>query len=340
MVYFQLGKTTPVNYISIKKMASFRASDAALATPTFIDNIKPGFPFGQPFPVFQQFRRGTLNVSSTRITKYEPGMLIIPDHEVQTGKWLYYVLGGCATTGPVSSVYTHAITEAATLPFLGIHCEMEHETDANSERVDLLGSSIQDYKFSWSQDNPAMQSLGIIVAKDVTGSDIGRPTGADAIGFAKAGYNTVTFEYNGSDAGCTVWGGSINIRNYLEYRKVADVYATESLFNKREYTINLDISLSDDILLDIPDDPESYTGAITLVVKSNFTATHYNQFTFSSLQLDPNSVRGHKIDEDEFFWRGTITLRNCGAIASIPQAAGTLAIEAKDALTIAEYEVS
>jgi len=320
-------------------MASFRASDAALTAPTFIDHIKPGFSFGQPFPEYQQSRRGTLNVSSTDITKYNPGMLMIPSHAVQTGKWLYYLLGACSTTGD-GDPYTHAITEAATLPYLGIHCEMEHATDANSERVDLLGCSIQDYTVTWGQETPAMQSLGIIVAKDVTGSDIGRPTGADALGYSQAGYNTVTFEYNSADAGATVWGGSIRVRNILEYRKVADVYATESLFSARYYDIDLDLSLSDDILLDMPDNPESYVGAITLVVKNNITATHYNQFTFSSLQLDPNSVRGRKIDEDEFFWRGTVSLHNCGAIASIPQAAGTCAIEVKDALTIADYEVS
>ncbi|MCP4585303.1 hypothetical protein [Pseudoalteromonas sp.] len=334
MVYYYARRTTPANYISFKKTATFRNADTALASPIALDQTGVHQEFGEPIPIIKNLYFGGRNVNENICVGYNPGVLRFPEADAKSFKLWYQALGACATTGS----YTHAITESDTLPFFGAHCELEHATDADSQRRDLLGLQCQRASVNWSQESPTSQSFEFLVAKAIAGSDIARPTGMDNRGAYQAGAATTTFEYNSSGIECTVLGGNITLTNHLKYQKVNDVYSTECVVLHREYDITLNVFSSGDSLFDIPKEPEDYAGAITLVQKIyKNTTSDYGQWTFDNLWMEP--VHAVKISEGDYIWAAQLRLHNAGSNVGAGTV-GTLAMEVKDDLTIADYEVS
>jgi hypothetical protein len=91
------------------------------------------------------------------------------------GRWIYYALGTVTTTG-VSAPYTHTITAGNTLPSCVLHTELEHSTEVESIRRDLLGCTVKSWEMSIEEKEKITQDVGLIVASSVTAADVAKPT--------------------------------------------------------------------------------------------------------------------------------------------------------------------
>lgn len=338
MVYYKLGrKTTPVNYFGLAKLPTFRNGDTAVTAGLLlgIDRCDAEVQYSEPTPKIEETHH---DISSyyTDVVGYDQGNLVIPEHYVKSGKWWYYVVGSCTT---VSNTYeTHTFNEAGSQPYLGLHCEMEHETTAYNKMVDLLGVTIESARFSWSQDRPAMQSFTCTVSKGKSAGNLARDTSLDFKKNFMPGKFSAVLEYAGTSLNFTIRDGSINYTKTFEYGKAADELVTEANLMSRDYEINLGGLASKNTVFTVPDEPNDYSSnCITLdikFIKGASTTGDNIRFSFNNLRLD--KVMGVKIADSDYYWKGNLLFHNCGARTGVT--AGKCVMTVIDDLTKNHYE--
>lgn len=340
MTYYYLRQKTPVNYIALAKLASFRASDTAISSTriTAMDRIPPRTVFTEPSPTVEDIWSDGRNLKYSDVTGYNAGRLAIPSHNMKSLKLWYYTIGNCTTTGTAGN-YSHTLTEADTLPNLGFQTELEHATTAYNHIRCLLGVVNVDSTLTFGQDEPVTHAHNYMVSFAVDGNNLTRPTALDYKGNYLPGNFVATLQYNSTTTNFTILSGSIKVKNAVELIKSNSLYATEAIFNHRDYEISLDGLLTQQTLLDIPDDPADYSSSkITLDFKTYrgaSSANDFGRFSFNSLRMD--KLVAEKIDESEFRWKASIVLHNAGARNS-STSAGTLVMKAEDDLSKKHYE--
>lgn len=340
ITYFFLKQTTPVNYIALAKLPSFRNSDAAISSTriTAMDRIPPRVEFTEPSPTVEDIWASGRNVKYSDVTGYNTGKLTIPSHNMKTGKLWYYTVGSCTTNG-VAGNYSHVLSEADTLPFLGFHAEMEHATTANNQLRDLLGVFNKDSTLEFGQESPAIQSHNYEVSYAVSASNVTRPTSLDYKGNYLPGQFVATLQYNSTTTNFAILSGSINVKNTVEPDKSNSTHPTSITPLKRQYEIKLDGLLTKPTLLNIPENPADYSSKkITLAFKTYkgaSSADGFVQFSFTSLRMD--KLMSEKIDESMYRWKASITLHNAGARNS-STSAGKLTMKIEDDLSKDHYE--
>ena len=153
------------------------------------------------------------------------------------------------------------------------------------------------------------------------------------------GQFVATLQYNSTATNFTILSGSIQVKNTVEPDKSNSTHPTSITPLKREYEIKLDGVLTQQTLLDIPEDPASYSSKkITLAFKTYKGASSTNdfvQFSFTSLRMD--KLMAEKIDESMYRWKASITLHNAGARNS-STSAGKLTMKIEDELSANHYE--
>jgi hypothetical protein len=340
ITYYYLKESTPVNYLALAKLPSFRNSDAAISSTriTAMDRIPPRVEFTEPSPIIEQIWTNGRNVGYRDTVGYRNGKLSIPTHNVKSGKMWYYVVGSCTTNG-VAGAYSHVITEADTVPFLGFHGELEHATTAYNHLRDLLGCVVMSATLEFGQDTPARISYEVEVAYSVSASNVARPTSHDFKGNYLPGQFVYTLQYNSTATNFTILNGTITVKNTFEFDRANSTHPTSVTPSRREYEINLDGLLTQDTLFGIPEDPADYSSSkITLdfkIYKGASSTTDYQQFSFSSLEMD--KLMAEKIDESMYRLKAPIVLHNAGARnSSTPR--GTLTMKIQDDLSANHYE--
>ncbi len=340
MTYYYLRQKTPVNYIALAELASFRASDTAISSTriTAMDRIPPQTVFTEPSPTIEDIWSDGRNPKYSDVTGYSPGRLSIPTHPMKSMKLWYYTIGSSSTSG-VAGAYSHTMQEADTFPPLGFHTELEHKTTANNYLRDLLGVVNADSILTFGQDAPVMQSHNYQVSFAMSGNNVTRPTSLDYKGNYLPGNFVASLIYDSTSTNFTILSGTIKVKNTVELIKSNSVFPTEVIPLHREYDISLDGLLTKPTLLTIPDDPKDYSSKkLTFAFKTYrgaSSASDFGRFSFTSLRRD--KLMSEKIDEDEFRWKASVVLHNTGA-RNTTTSAGTMLIKAEDDLSGKHYE--
>jgi hypothetical protein len=340
ITYYFLKQTTPVNYIGLAKLPSFRNSDASISSTriTAIGRIPPRVEFTEHSPTVEDIWASGRNVKFSDVTGYNTGKFSIPDHNMKSGKLWYYTVGSCSTAG-VAGAYSHSLFEADTLPFLGFHGELEHVTTANNHIVDLLGVVCKESVLTFGQDHPTTHSHTYEVSYALTGSNVARDTTLDFEENYLPGAWIATLQFNSTTTNFTILSGQIRVKNTVEFDKSNSTYPTSVTPLKREYTIRLEGVATAPTLLNLPRNPADYSDSkITFeykCYKGASSATDFMRFSFNSLRMD--KMMAEKIDETMYRWKGNIVLHNAGA-RNASTSAGTMVIKIEDNLSANHYE--
>ena len=241
--------TPPVCQISFAKETSFRdggGSGAALSfvrpfdlTKEIVESIKIPEPFME---IMKEWTNTTRNLGRVKFLGYKPGETTF-SFEAVVAIMLYYALGACTTTG-ANAPYTHAITEADTLPSFALH--VEQELSGDPIRMDILGCLVKSLELIIEKgtDTPVMMNVDIICAKVVSGADIAEPSSLGLEKFTRGNVSTFTLLYNTlaieSDLLNQTDKISIKIINDIDLEAVYnDDYCNKVKIGKRDYEIKI-----------------------------------------------------------------------------------------------------
>lgn len=279
---------------------------------------------------------GGRNVSNVGEKTYPQGEGSL-ETQLQSGIWFYYALGACATTG--SGPYTHAITEADSLPSFKCHYEQLNTGTGNDIVDDLIGCLVSKLALSIKKEDLIAQTIDFLVPKSIAGSKFTSTTWSS--------FNLTDKIMNWDHAELTVftvnsvnllttWGNipmesvDITITNDIKlHPDLGDPYLNEAGYGKREYEVKIMLYPKDDTLKTARNlHPEDYTGALTFKISRD--ANDYIQLTFSDLYVSEYPKKIPNIDDKDVGVE--VTFRNSPG--------GTLAVEVKDGRDISYYEVS
>ena len=340
MTYYYKRQVTPVNYIELGELPTFRNGDVAMTTAiiTAMANIPGRVEYTEPSPIIEDVWSDGRNVKYSDVVGYKPGALSIPSHPMKSGKLWYYAVGSCSTAG-VAGAYSHNIVEADTLPNLGFHCEMEHATTAENVIVDLVGATNDDIVLTFGQDAPTELSANFKVSLSISGNNITRSTALDFKGNYLPGQFTASLIYNTTATNFTILSGTVTVKNTVELDKANSKFPTSASPLKREYEVALEGLLTKRTLFDVPDDPRDYSSSkMTFALKvyrGASSAADFQRFSFTSLRMD--KLMSEKIDDNEYRWKANILLHNAGA-RNATTSAGKLTVNIEDDLSGKHYE--
>ena len=327
---YRFGKGTVANFYGVKKVTLFRNADSPLAAIMCIDDVPEGVTFKEPEAIVKSHSVSSANDQANYVIGYQPGELDLPLHYVKSGRWWNYILGSVTTpTGTTS----HTISEATTLYYPQFHAEMEHSTTAECVRRELIGNYMKSYHFEDSQNEACKHSLRFGVSKGISANNINRPTSFDARGLYPAGSYSHTVLYNSSSCGIEVLSSSWDLEYEWALTKGGDKYVTAVYMMRRNFKVKFHVRMYKKTLLQIPDDPNSYAGAITWKGKWSKSATDYLQISVNNLAL-VNKPFIKRIGDEEYFWEGDLEFKRTGT------SAGTITMKVKDENSGDKYESS
>ena len=230
--------------------------------------------------------------------------------------------------------YTHAITENNTsIPSWSVHAEMQNAVDGDSIRTDLLGCLVKQHKIRL-ESGSGHQDVDYICSKAVAGSEIAKPTELSHPLIELKSISTFTLTYNSATPVLISDVVSIEpvITNDVDIEHVGgDAYALTPKYGLRDYEFNIEYNPTNDTLYGLRNTADaSYATTIPLVAKFGSDASHYIQYTYTSMKVaDHDKLLPSK---DKGYLQSKCTLRN--------RAGGTLAIEGVDDYGLAYYEGS
>jgi hypothetical protein len=212
-----------VHILKAKLMGSWRNGDAKLtsATTQKTDQFLMGRLF-EPIPTATAFPTGASFLNKYKTSTFMPGsweeMLFF-----QTAMNLYPAMGACSTVddSPSANLYTHTITlrTGQTPSNQGRHLERENITDAESERIDILGMMCQSSHIECSELNPIAtqrNKWGCAYTKASSTDDITRSE-ADDIPFKWSDFTFPTFTYNSETIEAHIVGWGFDVINTIRF---------------------------------------------------------------------------------------------------------------------------
>lgn len=218
---------------------------------------------------------------------------------LQSGIWLYYVLGATADV-LVTTVWTHTITEANDLPSFKIHFEQKNPGTGNPIIRDLIGCMVTELNLSIKKEDLIKQTISFLVPKSLSATVFA--TAWSSFNFSTKTMNwdmssLTTFNVDTVDL-LTAWGTipieslDINIKNDIEnLPNLGDAWFNEAKIGKREYEVKMLIyPKDDDLYLARDKHPEDYTGALTFLINRGTDDTI--TLTFSDMYVSdyPNKI--------------------------------------------------
>jgi len=152
--------------------------------------------------------------------------------------------------------FTHTISEGFKPPSFALHQELENYDNTNPIRKDLLGVIIDSWTGTIEVDSDmAEQSVGIIGAKSITGSNIAQPSQLDNTRILNfKGVITNTLTYNSLNTIVNADNDSIQIEinnNASIIRVQGDCYPDHEIFAERDYTLTLTLYPEDSVLIEL-----------------------------------------------------------------------------------------
>jgi len=232
-----------------KKMATWRNGDAKLTAANVLasDKLIQVNELTEPIGMAEPRLKADSVVPKYETTRYSIGSLTAT-YAFQTGRLLYPFLGGCATTDddPAGGYYTHALsTRTSQTPLnMGRHLERENETDAESERIDILGMLPVSYHLECTESRTqAYQSASWRVAycKDTSTDDIAQPTEPAMRTFEWTNLTFPVFTYNSETIEASIIGFSFDIVNEVGWRGLdsGGHFSVGKLFNFADIAVSL-----------------------------------------------------------------------------------------------------
>ena len=204
------------------KMAAWRNADAKLEAADvqkmdrYIDgNLDP------PISVVTPSGKGSF-LPNYLESGYMPGVWTEMLY-FQTAMQLYPSMGICTTADdtPSASLYTHTfgIRTAQTPTNQGRHWERENTTDAESERIDILGMLCRTHHIECSETQPVGVQLlnwGCAFTLNAATDDI-TAAQADDIPFKWTHFTFPTFTYNSETIEAYITGWSFDVQNTVMF---------------------------------------------------------------------------------------------------------------------------
>lgn len=267
--------------------------------------------------------------------------------KLQTAIWLYYVLGTCSTSG-TGDPYTHAITEANTLPSAIIHSQ--NSTDMVR---DYLGVIVKKVEIVIEKGEKVKATVSIMVPKGMDGQELSgsKPTRLDIPIYTWDMINKTNsiFTYNSANIEGSVAGFfnvcdsiTISIENTIDYiHPLGDENAYIVQYGKRDYSIKFHYfpTTTNTTLWTLSRTKlTSYATALAFTLDLYQSANRYIKLTFNNLYVQewPTKV----VTEEQKVLGVDVTLKVAPAYTGLGGAVaqGTCVIESKDSLTAAYYE--
>jgi hypothetical protein len=278
---------------------------------------------------FIEFTSGSLSGNKYHITDNDTGTITL-DKTVPSG-------ANSAGITFYTAPFTHTITEqdvVSSMKTVALHQELENDVGAESIREDMLGIIVNTHVHTAEMDGFARQTVGLLGAKSVTGSELTRPATLDSCSNIKWGGEaaTNTLTYNSVEQTSEVDRVEIEIINNAELKHITgDAYANATKWGERDYTVTLHMFPTVDTLKTLRNLAiDTYVTALAYTYKVQTTATDYIQYTFDDTYVDDFPLEVP--DKDALEFGVDVVLKN--------NAGGTCAIEVKDSLGLIYYEGS
>jgi hypothetical protein len=328
-----------------KKGSSFRRSDAKYTSADV--HASDRFISGrllEPTAVAEPTGQSNSYLPYYRTTRYGVGRWQEETY-FQTARNLYPAMGVCSTTEATPNIHDISIRTTQTPVYMGRHLERENITDAESERIDLIGLSLNhlhiecsesiptafqilDWNTNFTLNNKATTPPDDIAAADLTDEPFKWPH-----------FTFPTFTYGGETIEATILGWAFDVQNTVR------VYGLDSkgYYTGAKYipltliTTTLEVYPYGHNVFELfrtagnPNTPgklEDYLTDLDLTVKCARSATDSIQWTHDKCYAKPFTITTEK--------RPGAVERYYLVMAQLNT--GSLAIQAKDAYNNDYYE--
>jgi len=316
-----------------KKAAAWRNGDAKWTSSAVVASDEYiGFRLFEPVSVASPIGRSNSYLQHWRTNEYAIGFFQ-ESYYLQTARLLYPAYGACSTTEATPNIHDISIRTSQTPLNMGRHLEIENETDAESERIDLMGLLPASYHTECTESQPkATQTMTWNVAKSLSvgTDDITEPSslGIDVLDWS--GISFPTFTYNSETLEADILGWSFDIQNNVFWRGLSGgLYSIGKIGDYLNVSVSLNIVPTGKNCKElIRTALESYVTDLDLTVKIARSATDYIQFTHDKLYCYPFDIIPPS--RNKWFEGYIITMHQLNS--------GSLAIQAKDAYNNDYYE--
>ena len=317
-----------------KEMATWRNGDAKLeAADLVLSDPYLNFSLFEPVGIGAIMGRADSYIPHWRTKEYSVGFFG-ESYYLNSGRLLYPFFGKCATTEATPNI--HAISKRTTQTPLnhGRHLEIENDTGAEAERIDILGMLPSTYLCGCMESNTkAVQSAlwNCAFTKSTGTDDIAEPARPSEDPFDWTGITFPTFTYNSETLEADIMGWSFSVRNNVFWRGLDSTgrYTIGKMGNFKDISVTLNIIPTGKNMKElIRTALESYATDLDLTVKLARSATDYIQWTHDKMYCMPFDIIPPS--RNKWFEGYLITLHQLGT--------GSLAIEVKDAYNNDYYE--
>ena len=318
------------------KMATFRNGDAKLeaADVQSMDEFVMGRLY-EPIPTVSPLATGASYLPKFKTTSFIPGTW----DEIlyfQTAINLYPAMGVCSTTEATPNVHAITLRTGQTPTNQGRHFERENVTDAESERIDILGMMLNSLHLECSEAAPVgvqHNKWGCAFTKNSSTDDIARAANTDEP-FKWSDFSFPTFTYNSETIEANIIGWAFDVVNTLHFTGLDTngYYSIGKIIPLTYITTTLEIKPYGKNAFElIRTKFESYATDLDLVVKCGrprASTTDYIQWTHDKLYCQPFIIAAEKAPGR--MERYILVMSQLDT--------GSLAIEAKDAYNNNFYE--
>lgn len=320
-----------------KEGATWRNSDTKYAsTDVLTSDELINFRLFEPSSISTPVGRSNSYLQHWRTNEYAIGFLE-ETYFFQTGRLLYPFYGTCSTTEATPNVHAISIRTTQTPKNHGRHLEIENDTDAEAERIDMFGLLPASYHVEMREgQSKGVQTALWHTAKTLsTGTDdITKPTVIAEHPFDWSQITFPTFTYNSETLEVDILGWSFDIKNNVFWRALdsGGRYSVGKIgsYNNVSVTLNI-VPTGKNVKELIRTALESYATDLDLTAKiARNATTDYVQFTHDKMYCFPFDIIPPS--RNNWFEGYMITLHQLNT--------GSLAIEVKDAYNKAYYEVS
>lgn len=281
-------------------MATWRNGDAKLeaAGVHAVDQFIMGRLF-EPIATVSPLATGATYLPKFKTTEYQPGLWEEYLY-LQTAMQLYPAMGVCTTVEATPNVHTFGIRTTQTPLNMGRHFERENITDAESERIDILGMMINHCHMECSEASPvAIQhnKWGVGYTKNSSTDDIASAVFTDEP-FKWSMFSFPTFTYNSETVEADIIGWSFDTINTLHFTGLdtGGNYSIGKYIPLTYITTTLEIIPYGHNAFELIRTPlGSYATDLDLVVKTARNATtDYIEWTHDKMYCQPYTVTTEK----------------------------------------------
>jgi hypothetical protein len=201
--------------LTAKKGSSFRRSDAkyeaadVLETDVYVEGR-----LFEPIPIATPTGQSGSYLPFYRTTQFAAGrwqeILLL-----QTARNLFPAMGKCTTTEATPNVHAITLRDGQDPVNMGRHWERENTIGAESERIDIIGVSLNSYHAECSQSFPvAVQTLdwNVNFTKNTSTDDLAKSEHSDEP-FKWSMFTFPTFTYNSETIEADIIGWAFDVRN-------------------------------------------------------------------------------------------------------------------------------